>query len=79
MDNTSIILLLGFVATLIGVMTPIIKLNNLITELRTTLDILRKQLEETAETLTQRVAEHGRQLDAHSNKLVELETTLKHK
>ena len=38
MDNTSILLLLGFVGSLIAIMTPIIKLNASITKLNVTLD-----------------------------------------
>ncbi len=38
MDNTSILLLVGFVGSLIAIMTPIIKLNASITKLNVTLD-----------------------------------------
>lgn len=38
MDNTSILLLLGFIGSLIAIMTPIIKLNASITKLNVTLD-----------------------------------------
>ena len=38
MDNTSILLLVGFIGSLIAIMTPIIKLNSSITKLNVTLD-----------------------------------------
>lgn len=38
MDNNSIILILGFLVTLISVMTPIIKLNSTITKLNVTIE-----------------------------------------
>lgn len=40
MTNSIIITLMGFVATFITVITPIIKLNSLITKLNTTIDNL---------------------------------------
>ena len=38
MNDTSIMLLLGFIGSLIAIMTPIIKLNSSITKLNTTID-----------------------------------------
>lgn len=42
MDNNSIIMIFGFAVTLIGVMTPIIKLNSSITKLNVTMEATNK-------------------------------------
>lgn len=44
MTDTSIILLLAFLASLIAVMTPILKLNSVITKLNITIDTINKSL-----------------------------------
>lgn len=47
MSDESIVLILGFMATLIGVMTPIIKLNTTITKLNTTMENFQNKLRTT--------------------------------
>jgi uncharacterized protein YoxC len=44
MDNNTIIVLVGFIATLIAVITPIIKLNSSITRLNVTMENLDKNV-----------------------------------
>ena len=56
MSDESIVLILGFMATLIGVMTPIIKLN-------TTMENFQKQTEDNHRNLADRVTVHGRSID----------------
>lgn len=63
MSDQSIVLILGFMATLIGVMTPIIKLNTTITKLNTTMENFQKQTENNHKNLADRVTVHGRSID----------------
>lgn len=51
MDNNTIILFLGFIVTLISVMTPIIKLNSSITKLNATIDTLDKNMAKSQEDI----------------------------
>ena len=62
MDNSSIIMLIGFIGTLIGVMTPIIKLNTSITKLNVTLD-----------NTNQLVSKIDKKVDNHEIRIVKLE------
>lgn len=57
------------VGALIGVMTPIIKLNNSITKLITTMEFLCK---ENAQQ-TERLDSHSKQLDDHERRITTLE------
>lgn len=63
MSDEGIILILGFIATLISVMTPIIKLNTTITKLNTTMENFQKQTEDNHRNLAERVTIHGRCID----------------
>lgn len=64
MTNDSVILmLLGLVVTLIGVLTPIIKLISAITELTATLKNFREFTEDALQRLEIRVGKHGEELD----------------
>lgn len=63
MSDQAIVLILGFAATLIAVMTPIIKLNTTITKLNTTMENFQKQTEDNHKNLAERVTIHGRSID----------------
>lgn len=54
---------------LIGVMTPVIKLSNSITELTTTLEFLHKENQHQNE----RIDSHSRKLDDHEKRITKLE------
>lgn len=62
MDNTSIMLLLGFGVSLITIITPIIKLNTSITKL----DVTLKNINET-------VDKNDRKTEDHEIRIVKLE------
>lgn len=47
----------------IALMTPVIKLNTLVTQLKATMDALRDQIENNYESLAKRVTAHGEQID----------------
>lgn len=49
MENSTILILCGFVVTLIGIMTPIIKLNSSITKLNTMMENISYTLRESKE------------------------------
>ena len=56
MSDQMVIMVLGFVVTLIAVMTPIIKLN-------TTMDSFQKQTKDNHKNLAERVTAHGKEID----------------
>lgn len=53
---------LGFVVSLIAIITPIIKLNGNISRLATIIDVLQKDLEDKHKSLDKRVSKHGEQI-----------------
>jgi len=69
MDNNTIMILLGFVVAMIGIMTPVIKLNKTITEFSCAIAELRQLLSGT----TDAVDKQGEQLKDHENRIVKLE------
>lgn len=73
MNDTNILLVLGFCTTLIAVMTPIIKLNTSITKLNITMENLIKKQSADHENLSERVTAHGRKIDELSEKIPGIE------
>lgn len=64
---------LGFIGLLAGVVSPIIKLNNNITELRTSVDSLKEIIQE----LKDRIASHGHEIDDMKVELANHEARLR--
>ncbi len=63
MTDTNIMLILGFIASLIAVITPIIRLNTNISQLNTTLRMFQDATEKETKSLDKRVTKHGDQID----------------
>ena len=63
MTDQTIMLLLGFAAALIGLITPIIKLNSIITKLDVHLKMLQEQTEKSLALLSDRVTQHGKEIE----------------
>lgn len=76
MSDTNIIVILGFLVTLISVMTPIIKLNTTITKLNATMENMEKQTARDHSIMTQRVTEHGKEIDEINLRLTKVETII---
>ena len=76
MADSDIMVILGFVGTIICVMTPIIKLNTTITKLNTTLTQFQQQTKDNHKNLAERVTVHGKEIDDHEKRLTVLETKL---
>ncbi len=68
-ENNSLIIFLGFIGTLIGVMTPIIKLNSSITKLNTTIDTLDKNMTKSQSD----IKEHDEKIQNHETRITVLE------
>lgn len=64
---------LGFIGLLAGVVSPIIKLNNNITELRTSVDSLKEIISE----LKDRITSHGHEIDEMKVELANHEARLR--
>lgn len=64
---------LGFIGLLAGVVSPIIKLNNNITELRTSVDSLKGIIQE----LKDRITSHGHEIDDMKVELANHEARLR--
>lgn len=73
MTDTNIILVLGFVVTLIAVMTPIIKLNTSITKLNVTMENLIKKQSDDHFNISERVTAHGKKIDDLSERIAAIE------
>lgn len=58
-----LVALIGFIVSMIAIVTPIIKLNVNISRLNTTIDMFQEDTEEKRKTLDKRVTEHGKQID----------------
>ena len=69
MNDNTIVIILGFVVTLISVMTPIIKLNSSITKLNVTMDNVNNSITENKKT----TKEQGEQLQDHEIRIDRLE------
>ena len=76
MADSDIMVILGFVGTIICVMTPIIKLNTTITKLNATLEQFQRQTEDNHKNLAERVTVHGKEIDDHEKRLTVLETKM---
>ena len=63
MEDQSIMFILGFVVLMIGLVSPIIKLNATITKLNVTLETFQMQTEKNHNYLSERVTQHGKEID----------------
>lgn len=63
MNDIFIISIFGFLATLIAVMTPVIKLTSNISEIRAILERFEKEFQDKHDVLSQRVDKHGEEID----------------
>ena len=63
MNDTTIMLMLGFIASLIAIITPIIKLNTNISQLNTTLKMFQETTEKEHDSIDKRITKHGEQID----------------
>lgn len=63
MNDTNIMLIIGFIASMIAIITPIIKLNTNISQLNTTMKMFQETTEREHATLDKRVSKHGDQID----------------
>ncbi len=69
MDNNSIMLLIGFIGSMIPIITVIVKLNGTITELNTTMRVLSEQMKSSQKD---RQSIHT-QLNDHETRITVLE------
>lgn len=69
MNNNSIMLILGFIGSMIPIFTVIVKLNSTITKLNITIQILNKQMENSMKDRT----EIHSQLNNHETRIAILE------
>ena len=63
MTDTTIMLIVGFIASLIAIITPIIKLNTNISQLNTTLKMFQEATEKEHTSIDKRISKHGDQID----------------
>lgn len=66
MENNSIIILMGFIGTLITVITPIIKLNSSITKLNVTIDNINSSLTKCSTKIDEQektISDHNLRID----------------
>lgn len=63
MNDQSILLLLGFLVLIVSLVSPIIKLNATITKLNVTLETFQLQTEKNHNNLSERVKQHGKEID----------------
>lgn len=71
-----LVALLGFIVSMIAIVTPIIKLNVNISRLNTTIEMFQEDTEEKNKTLDKRVTEHGKQIDELEKKSVNHEVRI---
>lgn len=69
MDNNTIMLIVGFIGSMIPIFTVIVKLNSTITKLNVTIQILNKQMENSVKDRT----EIHTQLNNHETRIALLE------
>ena len=62
-SDSVILLIIGFVASMIAIITPIIKLNSNISRLTTTIDMFREETESKHDNFDRRITEHGKEID----------------
>lgn len=77
MTDGMIIVGLGLIATLIAVMTPIVKLNGNIVRLTTVVEQLEELVKEKTKKLDDRVTQHGHEIDEIREKQIDHELRLK--
>ena len=77
MADQTIVLGLGFAVTLIALITPIIKLNATITELNVTLKNFQAQTEKNHKDLSERVKQHGKEIDELKEIVIKNEEKIK--
>lgn len=63
MNDTTIMLMVGFIASLIAIITPIIKLNTNISQLNTTFKMFQEATEKEHISIDKRISKHGGQID----------------
>ena len=69
MDNNTIMLIVGFISSMIPIFTVIVKLNSTITKLNITIQVLNKQMENSMKDRT----EMHTQLNNHETRIAILE------
>lgn len=77
MTDQSIVMMLGFAVTLIAVVSPIIKLNGTITKLDATLESFQRQTEKNHKDLSERVKQHGKEIDELKEIVIKNEEKIK--
>ena len=73
MDNNTIMLIVGFIGSMIPIFTVIVKLNSTITKLNLTIQVLNKQMENSQKDRT----EIHTQLNNHETRISILENSLR--
>ena len=73
MDNNTIMVIIGFVGSMIPIVTVIVKLNSTITKLNVTMQVLNKQMENSQKDRT----EIHSQLNNHETRISILENERK--
>lgn len=63
MTDSVIILIVGFIGSLIAIITPIIRLSNTISRLATTIELFRADADEKHESFDKRITKHGDEID----------------
>lgn len=71
-----LVALLGFIVSMIAIVTPIIKLNVNISRLNTAIKMFQEDTEYKNKTLDKRVTEHGKQIDELEKKSVNHEVRI---
>lgn len=61
--DSVIVVVIGFVCSLIAIITPIIKLSNTISKLNTTIDLFREEATATHNKFDERITNHGKEID----------------
>lgn len=62
-SDSVIILIVGFIGSLIAIITPIIRLSNIISRLNTTIELFREDADAKHEKFDERISKHGREID----------------
>ena len=63
MTDSVIIVVIGFLGSLVAIITPLIRLNNTISRLATTIDLFRDEAEQKHDNFDRRITEHGKEID----------------
>ena len=61
--DSVIVLIIGFVGSLIAIITPIIRLSNIISRLNTTIELFREDADAKHDKFDERITKHGREID----------------